>query len=415
MALTNEIWTRVLQYLRDTEDGRKDLCAVARVSEGLNALAWPILYKNIAYPVDSLILLNTLVKMPFITDLIRSVELTDSRPAGYVPQADQLADMTVRGLQVPPKLKARLQSVVDEFSSGVYNGIPTLILSQTRKVECVTLKLEDPCPDLMWLISGSEDIELRWEPGQRFLFEVEKLEKDVELSKRFELPDLIPPEASMPSAIDLAQYGPRAYKHYGLPFLTELTLIHPNDGPKMSAYHLVPLMAHRGLQVLSFQGVSYEAADVGSMMTTPVQSNLHTFRLSDALFNGTGLKDIFFRFPYLRTLELSSGSPNKADPAARHPVNFRELGDVLTAVGKHLYTLHLDTRAFRREPSVFWLMYLNRLFCVKKLVISTDCLRNYDPFVPKDEMRRMLTHDLPLRLQELELLEVDIGNYIDQD
>ncbi|CAI6097347.1 unnamed protein product [Clonostachys chloroleuca] len=415
MALTMEIWARILQHLRDTEDGQKDLHAVSRVSQDLNRLAWPMLYKNIAYPADSLKLLNNLVKMPFVTDLIRSVELTDSRPAGYVTHADRLADMTVRCLQVPPNLKARLQSVVDEFSSGVYNGLPTLILSQARKVEHVTLKLEDPCPDLMWLISGSEDIEVRWEPGQRFLFEVEKLEKDEDLSERFILPDLIPPEASTPSALDLARYGIRAYKHYGLPFLTELTLIHPNDGPKMSAYHLVPLMTHRGLQVLSFQGVSYEAADVDSMMITPVQSNLHTFRLSDALFNGKGVKDIFYRFPYLRTLELSSGSPNKADPAARHPVNFRDLGGVLTSVGKHLYVLHLDMRAFRREPSVFWLMYLNRLFCVKKLIISTDCLRNYDPFVPRDEMQRTLTRDLPLRLEELELLEVDVENHIDQD
>lgn len=88
MALTMEIWARILQHLRDTEDGQKDLHAVSRVSQDLNRLAWPMLYKNIAYPADSLKLLNNLVKMPFVTDLIRSVELTDSRPAGYVTHAD---------------------------------------------------------------------------------------------------------------------------------------------------------------------------------------------------------------------------------------------------------------------------------------------------------------------------------------
>ncbi|CAH0050509.1 unnamed protein product [Clonostachys solani] len=410
MALTKEIWTRVFQYLRDTEDGQKDLHAVSLVSQDFYQLAWPILYKNIAFPADSLKLLNTLMKMPFITDLVRSVELTDSRPAGYVAQADRLADMTVRSLQVPPRLKARLESLVGEFSSGIYNGTPTLILSQTRNVERLTLKLDDPCPDLMWLISGSEDVELRWEPVQRFLFEVDKLEEDEELSSRFTLPDIIPPEPEMPSAVDMARYRMEAYQHYGLPFLTELTLIHPNDGPKMSVYHLVPLMTHRALRVLSLKGVSYEAADVDSMMITPVQANLHTFRLSDALFDGVGIKDIFQRFPYLRSLELSSGSPNKADPAARHPVNFRELGDVLTSLARHLYVLHLDTRAFRKEPPQFGLMYLSRLICVRRLVISTDCLRNYDPSVPKGEMWRTMTRDLPLRLQELEFLEVDIEN-----
>ncbi|VUC28968.1 unnamed protein product [Clonostachys rosea] len=407
MALTIKIWAKIFQHLRDTEDGQKDLHAVSLVSQSFNQIAWPMLYRDIAYPGDSLKLLNSLMKMPFVSDLVRSVELSDSRPAGLVARADQLADLTVRSLQIPPNLKIRLQTLVGEFSSGIYNGIPTLILSQTRKVERVTLRLEDPCPDLMWLISGSQDIEVRWQPAQRFLLDADKLEKDTELSERFTLPEIRPPDPRVPTPMELARFGMVAYKHYGLPFLTELTIIHPNNGPKMSAYHLVPLMTLRNLRVLSFQGVSYEAADVGSMMNTAMQSNLRTFRLSDAHFNGTGIRDIFKRFPYIRELELSSGSPNKTDPAARHPVNFREIGDALKDKARHVYELHLDTRAFFKEPSIFGLMYLNRLVCTRKLIISTDCLNNYNPLIPKAEMWRILTRDLPVRLQELEFLEVE--------
>ncbi|KAH8887234.1 hypothetical protein GQ53DRAFT_827404 [Thozetella sp. PMI_491] len=274
MLVLPEIWAQIFSFLIPTygridcrRDPYKSLRMLCLVSHEFRMVAQPLLYNTI-FLVDrghnkELKLLRTLCQAPWLAHSVRSLTLSDlALQDQSLPGQKQLIDDTIRSLQIPPSLRGRLESSMEESYSETVPFL-SLVVALTAHVRHVSVTNTENPATLAWLLSGSAEID-DYDDDQSF----------------------------------------QKYTNYGLPHLRDLSFFGESQVP-LSISALEPVLLRSGLKSLCLGFIDWRSDQINKMQFAHRTSDLPAISLQHAAVDGNSLRDIFTRFPRLRSLSIS--------------------------------------------------------------------------------------------------------------